>query len=81
MLATGVIALGLCLVVLSIAVTAGFGLGQVTLFAFLIIPMTSIAIWRSVDVAARSLDADRTGGVASARRIITISQQQNLRTA
>jgi len=81
MLTTGIIALGLCLIAVSIAATAGFGLGQVSLFALLIVPMTFIAIWRSVDVAARSFDGDRTGGVASARRVLDLSQQQSLRTA
>ncbi|MEM8951776.1 MAG: hypothetical protein AAGA21_15905 [Pseudomonadota bacterium] len=81
MLATGVIAIGLCLVAASVAVTAGLGVGLVSILALMIIPITSIAIWRSVDVAARSSGGDRTGGVASARRIIDLGHQQNLRTA
>ncbi len=81
MLATGVIAIGLCLIAASLVVTAGIGSGWVSIIALLIIPITFIVIWRSVDVAARSFDGDRTGGVASARRIIDLGHQQNLRTA
>lgn len=81
MLATGIIAIGLCLVAASIAVTAGLGAGGVSILALMTIPITFIVVWRSVDVAARSFDGDRTGGVASARRIVDLSHQQNLRTA
>ncbi len=80
MLAAGVIAAGLCLVAASLAATAGIGAGWVGLLALAIVPLTFIVIWRSVDVAARSFDGDRTGGVASARRIIDLNHQ-NLRTA
>ena len=81
MLATGVIAAGLCLIALSVAVTAGIGAGWVSLIALMITPITFIMIWRSVDIALSSPDGDRTGGVASARRIIDLSHDQNLRTA
>ena len=81
MLATGVIAIGLCLVAASVAVTAGLGSGWVSILALMIIPITFIVIWRSVDVAARSFDGDRTGGVASVRRVIDLGHQQNLRAA
>lgn len=81
MLATGVIAVGLCLVAAAVAVIAGVGSGWVSLLGLMIVPMTFIVIWRSVDVAARSFDGDRTGGVASARRIVDLSHQGNLRTA
>lgn len=81
MLATGIIAIGLCLIAASIAVTAGLSAGGVGILALMIIPITFVVVWRSVDVAARSVDGDRTGGVASARRIIDLSHQQNLRTA
>jgi len=73
--------IGLCLIAASLAVTAGIGTGWVSIIALLIVPITFIVIWRSVDVAARSFDGDRTGGVASARRIIDLGHQQNLRTA
>ena len=81
MLATGIIAIGLCLIAASLVVTAGIGSGWVSIIALLIIPITFIVIWRSVDVAAHAFDGDRTGGVASARRIIDPDHQQNLRTA
>lgn len=81
MLATGVIAIGLCLIAASVAVTAGLGSGPLSILALMIIPTTFIIIWRSVDVAARSLDGDRTGGIASARRVVGLGHQQNLRTA
>ncbi len=81
MLVTGVIATGLCLIAASLAVTAGLGSGWISILALLIIPVTFIVIWRSVDVAARSFDGDRTGGVASARRVIDLGHRQNLRTA
>ena len=81
MLATGIIAVGLCLIAASVAVTAGLGAGVVSILALMTIPITFIVVWRSVDVAARSIDGDRTGGVASARRIIDLSHQENLRTA
>lgn len=81
LLATGVIAVGLCLIAASVAATAGIGSGWVSILALVIIPVTFILIWRSVNVAARSFDGDRTGGVASARRIIDLSHQQNLRAA
>jgi phosphatidylglycerophosphate synthase len=81
MLATGVIAVGLCLIAASVAVTAGLGSGPLSILALMIIPATFIIIWRSVDMASRSLDGDRTGGVALARRVIDLGHQQNLRTA
>lgn len=81
MLATGVIAIGLCLIAASVAVAAGLGSGTVSILALMTIPITFILIWRSVDVAARSFDGDRTGGAASAKRIIDLGHQQNLRTA
>ena len=81
MLATGVIATGLCLIAASVAATAGLDSGWISILALLIIPITFIVIWRSVDVTARSFDGDRTGGVASARRIVDLGHQQNLRTA
>lgn len=81
LLATGVIAVGLCLIAASVAVTAGIASGWISILALMIIPVTFISIWRSVNVAARSFDGDRTGGVASARRIIDLSHQQNLRAA
>lgn len=81
MLAAGGIALGLCLVAASVAVTAGLGLGSVSILALMIIPVTFIVIWRSIDIATRSFDGDRTGGVASVRRVIDLGHQQNLRTA
>lgn len=81
MLATGVIAIGLCLIAASLAATAGLGSGVVAILALMVTPVTFVVIWRSVDVAARSFDADRTGGVASARRVIDLGHQQNLRTA
>lgn len=81
MLATGVIAVGLCLIAASVAVTAELASGLVGLIALFAIPVTFVVIWRSVDVAARSFDGDRTGGAASARRVIGLDQQQNLRTA
>lgn len=80
-LSTSIIALGLCLIAISIAAMAGLGSGWISILALLIIPITFIVIWRSVGVAARSNDGDRTGGVASARRVIDLSQQENLRTA
>lgn len=81
MLAAGIIAMGLCLVAASVAVTAGLGSGLVSILALMIIPVTFVVIWRSVDVAVRSFDGDRTGGVASVRRIIDLDHQQNLRAA
>lgn len=77
MLATGAIAVGLCLVATSVAVTAGLGSGWVSILALMIVPITFIVIWRSIDVATRA----RTGGVASVRRIIDPDHQQNLRVA
>jgi len=81
MLATGAIAAGLCLIAASLAVTAGLGSGWISLLALMSIPITFIVIWRSVGVATHSFGTDRTGGVASARRIIDLGHQQNLRAA
>ena len=81
MLATGAIAVGLCLIAASVAVMAGLGAGWISIFALMIIPITFIVIWRSIDVASHIYDGDRTGGVASVRRILDIGHQQNLRTA
>lgn len=81
MLATGIIAVGLSLIAASLAVTAEIASGWISILALFAIPVTFVTIWRSVDVAARSLNGDRTGGVASARRIMDLDQQQNLRTA
>ncbi|MGI9436177.1 MAG: hypothetical protein ACR2Q4_15340 [Geminicoccaceae bacterium] len=81
MLATGIIATGLCLIGASLAVTAEVASGWISILALFAIPVTFVSIWRSVDVAARSLTGDRTGGVASARRIVDLGQHQNLRTA
>ena len=81
MVSTGVVAIGICLVAASVAVTAEIGMGWISLIALFAVPLTFVIIWRSVDVAARSFDGDRTGGVASARRVIGIDHQQNLRTA
>ncbi len=80
MIATGIIAAGICFVAASLAGMADISAGLVGLLALFAIPVTFVIIWRSVDVAARSLDGDRTGGVASARRIIGIDQQQDLGT-
>lgn len=81
MLATGIVAVGMCLIAASVAVTAEIAAGWVSLIALFAVPVTFVIIWRSVDVAARSVDIDRTGGAASARRIIGLEQQQNLRVA
>ena len=81
MVATGIVAIGICLIAASVAVTAEIGMGWISLIALFAVPLTFVIIWRSVDVAARSFDGDRTGGVASARRVIGIDHQQNLRTA
>lgn len=81
MLATGIVATGLCLVAASLAVMAGIDTGWISFLALFAVPITFVIIWRSVDVAARSFDGDRTGGIASARRIIGMDQQQNLRIA
>ena len=81
MLATGIVAAGICLITASLAITADIGTGWISLLALFAMPVTFVIIWRSVDVAARSIDGDRTGGVASARRIIGLDQQQNLRAA
>ena len=81
MLATGIVAAGICLITASLAITAEIGTGWISLLALFAMPVTFVIIWRSVDVAARSIDGDRTGGVASARRIIGLDQQQNLRAA
>ena len=71
MLITGVVAVGVCLIGASVAVMAQIGAGWVGLIALFAIPMTFILIWRSVDVAARSVKGDGTGGVATARRLVT----------
>ena len=81
MLSTGIVAVGICLIAASVAGMAEIANGWVGLIGLFAIPVTFIIIWRSVDVAARSLDGDRTGGVASARRIVDLDQQQNLRIA
>lgn len=81
MVATGVVAVGICLIAASVAATAEVATGWISLIALFALPITFVIIWRSVDVAARSLDNDRTGGVASARRIISLDHQQNLRIA
>ncbi len=81
MVATSIVAVGICLIAASVAVTAEVATGWVSLIALFAVPVTFVVIWRSVDVAARSLDGDRTGGVATARRIVGLEQQQNLRTA
>ena len=81
MLATGIVAVAICLIGASVAITAEIEAGLVSLIALFAVPVTFVIIWRSVDVAARSLDGDRTGGVASARRIIDLGQQQDLRIA
>ena len=81
MLATGAIAVGLCLIAASVAVMAGLGAGWISIFALMIIPVTFIVIWRSLDVASHAFDGDRTGAVASVRRILDIGHHQNLRTA
>ena len=65
MLAAGVIAIGLCLVATSVAVTAGLSTGLACILALMTIPLIFIVIWRSVDIATRTFDGDRTGGVAS----------------
>ena len=71
MLITGVVAVGVCLIGASVAVVAQIGTGWVSLIALFAIPMTFILVWRSVDVAARSFKGDETGGIASARRLVT----------
>lgn len=81
MLATGIVAAGICLIAASVAATAEIATGWVSLIALFAVPVTFVIIWRSVDVAARSFNGDRTGGVASAKRIISLDQQQNLRAA
>lgn len=81
MLATSIVAVGLCLIAASIAATAEIATGWISLIALFAVPVTFVIIWRSVDVAARSLDGDRTGGVASARRIAGLDHEQDLRTA
>jgi hypothetical protein len=81
MLATGVVAIGICLIAASVAATAELAIGWISLIALFALPVTFVIIWRSVDVAARSFDGDRTGGVASARRIISLDHQQTLRAA
>lgn len=81
MLATGIVAVAICLIAASVAITAEIATGWVSLIALFAVPITFVIIWRSVDVAARSFDGDRTGGVASARRIIGLDQQQDLRVA
>ena len=81
MLATGIVAVAICLIAASVAITAEIAAGLVGLIALFALPVTFVIIWRSVDVAARSFDGDRTGGVASARRIAGLGQQQDLRIA
>ncbi len=80
-LATSIVAVGLCLIAASIAATAELATGWISLIALFAVPVTFVIIWRSVDVAARSLDGDRTGGVASARRVVGLDHEQDLRTA
>ena len=80
MLTAGIIGSGVCLIATSVAVAAGIGLGLASLLALVIVPLTSIAIWRSVDLAG-PFGADRTGGVATARRVLDLGQHQNLRAA